>query len=58
MTEHPESGELIDDRYCHRCAWHDEECQIAYCNYLDRWDLRKLVKAGIDLHKLAREVKA
>ena len=56
MIEHPGSGELIDDRYCTKCIWHDEECMVWDCNFVSREGLRKAVKAGLDINGLIKEV--
>lgn len=56
LFEHPGCGEMIDDRDCTNCAWHDEECLSWNCDYISRMDLRKLLKAGVNLSELAKEV--
>ena len=56
MMEHPGCGEMVDDRYCPYCIWHDEECMVWECNYISRDQLRKAIKAGLNLGELIKEV--
>lgn len=56
MMEHPGCGDMVDDRYCHKCIWHDGECMIWNCDYISRESLRKAIKAGLDLKGLVKEV--
>lgn len=56
MMEHPGCGDMVDDRFCHKCIWHDEECMIWKCDYIARQDLFKAIKAGLNIKQLIKEV--
>lgn len=57
MMEHPGCGEIVDDRYCHKCIWHDGECMIWDCDYIARQDLYQAIKAGLNIKWLIKEAK-
>lgn len=55
MMEHPGCGDMVDDRFCHKCIWHDGECMIWECDYIARQDLHQAIKAGLNIKWLIKE---
>lgn len=55
MMEHPGCGDMVDDRFCHKCIWHDGECMIWECDFIARQDLSKAIKAGLNIKQLIKE---